>query len=271
MTTAPAIRVGLADDQPLFTAGVALVLGSQPDLEVAWQAVNGADALERNAADPVDVLLMDVQMPVLDGIAATAALTGGRATGGGVCATGGVATGVGATGVAGAAGDGGATASHGGVTTRVVVLTTFDTQEYVVDALGAGASGFLLKDSPPEELLAAVRTVHSGEAVISPRATKRLIDHLRPMFTPEAPDSGPAPGRTRRILADLTPRETEILIAVAKGWSNTEICERLVVSMPTVKTHVSRVLAKTGSRDRVQAVLFAFRAGLVGRDDLLAP
>ena len=217
MTTAPAIRVGLADDQPLFTAGVALVVGSQPDLQVAWQAVNGADALERNAADPVDVLLMDVQMPVLDGIAATAALTGGRGGAGhdDGDATGSSVTGGSVTGGAGAPGGAGGRrgntsdgsgASEGGVTTRVVVLTTCDTQEYVVDALGAGASGFLLKDSPPEELLAAVRTVHSGEAVISPRATKRLIDHMRPMFTPEAHDSAPAPGRTRRILADLTPR-----------------------------------------------------------------
>ena len=227
------IRVGLADDQQLFTTGVALVIGSQPDLQVAWQAVNGAEALERNATAPADVILMDVQMPVLDGIAATARLAGSPS--------------------------------------RVVMLTTFDTQEYVLDALGAGASGFLLKDTPPEELLAAVRTVHSGEAVISPRATKRLIDHMRPMLVPETAAPGPLPGRTRRILEQLTPRETEILIAIARGWSNAEISERMHVSMPTVKTHVSHVLAKTGSRDRVQAVLFAFRAGLVSRDDLLTP
>ena len=226
------IRVGLADDQQLFTAGVAMVIGAQSDMEVAWQAGDGRQALDQHAADPADVILMDVQMPVLDGIEATTHLAGSPV--------------------------------------RVVMLTTFDTQEYVLEALGAGASGFLLKDTPPEELLAAVRTVHSGESVISPRATRRLIDHMRPMFAPEA-GPGPLPGRVRRILDELTPRETEILVAIAKGWSNTEIAERMFVSIPTVKTHVSHVLAKTGSRDRVQAVLFAFRAGLVSRDDLLAP
>lgn len=145
--------------------------------------------------------------------------------------------------------------------TRVIILTTFDTQEYVVDGLGAGASGFLLKDTPPEDLLAAIRTVHSGEAVISPRSTKRLLEQVRPVLG-GAPDQPAALDRdTRRIIEGLTPRELEILIAIARGWTNTEICERLFVSMPTVKTHVSHVLAKTASRDRVQAVLFAFRTG----------
>lgn len=227
------ITVGLADDQQLFTSGVAMVVGSQPDMTVAWQAVNGRDALDRNGQQPADVILMDVQMPVLDGISATCELT--------------------ATGSA----------------TRVIILTTFDTQEYVVDGLGAGASGFLLKDTPPEDLLAAIRTVHSGEAVISPRSTKRLLEQVRPVLG-GAPDQPVALDRdTRRIIADLTPRELEILEAIARGWTNTEICERLFVSMPTVKTHVSHVLAKTGSRDRVQAVLFAFRSGIVSREDLL--
>ena len=140
------IRVGLADDQQLFTSGVAMVVGSQPDMEVAWQAVNGRDALDRNVADPVDVILMDVQMPVLDGITATRELTAS------------------------------------GSATRVVILTTFDTQQYVVEGLGAGASGFLLKDTPPEDLLAAIRTVHSGEAVISPRSTKQLLEQVRPVL-----------------------------------------------------------------------------------------
>lgn len=227
------IRVGLADDQQLFTSGVAMVVGSQPDMEVAWQAVNGRDALDRNVADPVDVILMDVQMPVLDGITATRELTAS------------------------------------GSATRVVILTTFDTQQYVVEGLGAGASGFLLKDTPPEDLLAAIRTVHSGEAVISPRSTKQLLEQVRPVLGGPQQAQAALTRDMQRVLAELTPREQEILVAMAKGWSNTEICERMFVSMPTVKTHVSHVLAKTGSRDRVQAVLFAFRTGLVSRDDLL--
>lgn len=227
------IRIGLADDQPLFTQGVAMVLGSQPDLTVCWQASDGAQALELAAATPVDVILMDVQMPHTDGITATAALTerGDRA--------------------------------------RVIILTTFDTQDHVIDGLAAGASGFLLKDTPPEDLLAAIRTVHEGEAVISPRSTKRLLERVRPALgSPHAPGRGTHAART---IDDLTPRETEILIAIARGWTNTEICERLFISMPTVKTHVSHVLDKTGSRDRVQAVLFAFRTGLISPADLLDP
>ncbi|MDO5498267.1 MAG: response regulator transcription factor [Propionibacteriaceae bacterium] len=227
------ITLGLADDQQLFTSGVAMVIGSQPDLTVAWQASNGREALIHNSAVPADVILMDVQMPVLDGISATRELAAARAA------------------------------------SRVIILTTFDTQEYVVEGLGAGAAGFLLKDTPPENLLTAIRTVHSGEAVISPRSTRRLLEQVRPALA-GAPDSPAVLSKeTRRIVESLTPRELEILIAVAKGWSNTEICERLFVSMPTVKTHVSHVLAKTGSRDRVQAVLFAFRSGLVAREDLL--
>lgn len=234
------IRVGLCDDQPLFSCGVAMVVGSQADLSVAWQAGNGAEGVDRNQADPVDVLLMDVQMPVLDGIAATR------------------------------------TVVDSGVPTRVVLLTTFDTDEYVVGGLAAGASGFLLKDTPPEELLAAIRTVHAGDSVISARSTRRLLHQVRPLLDGDGDGSGSrVAGRPavspddRRALEGLTQRETEILVAVAKGWTNTEICERLFVSMPTVKTHVGRVLTKTGARDRVQAVLFAFRTGLVHLDDLL--
>lgn len=227
------IRVGLADDQQLFTLGIAMVVNSQADLQVIWQASNGREALEANRDNPADVILMDVQMPQLDGISATRELVSS------------------------------ATSS------RVIMLTTFDAQEYVVDGLGAGASGFLLKDTPPEELLTAIRTVHSGEAVISPRATKRLLEQVRPVLGASAEGQATLSSRTKRIMAELTPRETDVLIAMAKGWSNTEICERLFVSMPTVKTHVTHVLAKTGSRDRVQAVLFAFRSGLVTRQDLL--
>ncbi len=227
------IRVGLADDQVLFTAGMAMVIDSQPDLAVAWEAGDGAQALARQGSDPVDVLLMDVQMPGTDGLSATRSL---------------VSSGAGC---------------------RIVILTTFDTDEYVVEGVEAGAAGFLLKNTPPEELLEAVRTVHRGDSVISASSTRRLLGHVRPLLG--GPSSRPAPiGRdTRRAVASLTPREQEVLVAVALGYTNTEICERLVLSMPTVKTHVGHVLAKTGSRDRVQAVLFAFRAGLVGREDLL--
>jgi DNA-binding NarL/FixJ family response regulator len=227
------IRVGLADDQVLFTAGMAMVIDSQPDLTVAWEAGDGAQALARQHSDPVDVLLMDVQMPGTDGLSATRSLVSSRAD----C--------------------------------RVVILTTFDTDEYVVEGVEAGAAGFLLKNTPPEELLEAVRTVHRGDSVISASSTRRLLGHVRPLLG--GPSSRPAPidGDTRRAVASLTPREQEVLVAVALGYTNTEICERLVLSMPTVKTHVGHVLAKTGSRDRVQAVLFAFRAGLVGREDLL--
>ncbi len=227
------IRVGLADDQVLFTAGMAMVIDSQPDLTVAWEAADGARALARQHSDPVDVLLMDVQMPGTDGLSATRSL---------------VSSGAGC---------------------RVVILTTFDTDEYVVEGVEAGAAGFLLKNTPPEELLEAVRTVYRGDSVISASSTRRLLGHVRPLLG--GPSSRPVPldGGTRRAAASLTPREQEVLVAVALGYTNTEICERLVLSMPTVKTHVGHVLAKTGSRDRVQAVLFAFRAGLVGREDLL--
>ncbi|MBB6118976.1 response regulator [Nocardiopsis algeriensis] len=226
------IRVGLADDQRLFTAGLAMVVDSQPDMSVAWQAGDGAEAVRLQRSDPVDVLLMDVQMPGTDGLSATRTL---------------VSSGAGC---------------------RIVVLTTFDTDEYVVEGVEAGAAGFLLKNTPPEELLAAVRTVHSGDSVVSARSTRRLLQHVRPLLGGSSP-SAPLDRDTRRAAESLTPREQEVLTAVALGYTNTEICERLVLSMPTVKTHIGHILAKTGSRDRVQAVLFAFRAGLVDREDLL--
>lgn len=227
------IRVGLADDQVLFTAGMAMVIDSQPDLTVAWEAGDGAQALARQRSDPADVLLMDVQMPGTDGLSATRSL---------------VSSGAGC---------------------RIVILTTFDTDEYVVEGVEAGAAGFLLKNTPPEELLEAVRTVHRGDSVISASSTRRLLGHVRPLLGGPPSRSAPPDRDTRRAVASLTPREQEVLVAVALGYTNTEICERLVLSMPTVKTHVGHVLAKTGSRDRVQAVLFAFRAGLVDRGDLL--
>ena len=227
------IRIGLVDDQRLFTAGLAMVIDSQPDMTVAWQAGDGSEAVERQRVDPVDLLLMDIQMPGTDGLSATRALVGS------------------------------------GERCRIVVLTTFDTDDYVVEAIEAGAAGFLLKNTPPEELLAALRTVHGGDAVVSASSTRRLLRHVRPLLGGRSGPSAPPDRDTRRALESLTPREREILTAVALGRTNTEICELLVLSMPTVKTHVGNVLAKTGSRDRVQAVLFAFRAGSVDRQDLL--
>lgn len=235
--TASPIRVGLVDDQPMFTAGVAMVIRSQPDMEVAWQAVNGQLAVDSNRAAPVDVILMDIQMPVLDGISATTRIAESDQSG-----------------------------------TKVVVLTTFDTEDYVADAIASGASGFLLKDADPEDVLGAIRTVHGGDAVISARSTRRLLQRVRPILSVDAAPAqqeAQLPPAMRESLEAMTPRELEILTAMAKGWSNTEIGQRLFVSMPTVKTHVSHVLAKTHSRDRVQAVLFAFQCGLVGREDLL--
>lgn len=227
------IRVGLADDQRLFTAGMAMVIDSQPDMTVAWEAADGAEAVARQRTDPVDLLLMDVQMPGTDGLTATRTLV------------------------------------SEGERCSVVVLTTFDTDEYVIEGIEAGAAGFLLKNTPPEELLAALRTVHRGDSVISARSTRRLLRHVRPLLGGRSGPETPPARETLRALESLTPREREILTAMARGYTNTEICELLVLSMPTVKTHVGHVLAKTGSRDRVQAVLFAFRAGLIDRADLL--
>ena len=227
------IRIGLADDQRLFTAGMAMVIDSQTDMAVAWQAGDGAEAVELQSADPVDLVLMDVQMPGTDGLSATRTLV------------------------------------DAGARCRIVVLTTFDTDEYVIEGIEAGATGFLLKNTPPEELLEALRAVHRGDSVVSASSTRRLLQHVRPLLGGGSEPSAPPARETRRALESLTPREREVLTAVARGYTNTEVCELLVLSMPTVKTHVGNVLAKTGSRDRVQAVLFAFRSGLVDRRDLL--
>ncbi|WP_445263366.1 response regulator [Pseudokineococcus sp. 5B2Z-1] len=226
-----------------------MVIDSQPDLAVVGQAGDGAAALALLAEVEADVVLMDVRMPRMDGIEATRRLTSGDGA------------------------------------PRVVVLTTFDLDEYVVSAIGAGASGFLLKDAEPEELLAAVRTVHAGDAVIAARATRALLQHVGPLLADEhdgaapaapggagaAPGGGPAPARAAdaAALEALTPREREVLELMARGASNTDLMARLFVSEATVKTHVGRVLAKTGSRDRVQAVVLAYRCGLVRPEDLL--
>lgn len=224
------MKVGLVDDQVLFLHGIAQIISSQPDMDVIWQANDGEDALTQCAATPADVVLMDVQMPVRDGISATAEIVSTLPE------------------------------------TKVIILTTFDDEDYVVAGLRAGASGFVLKDAEPEELLSALRTVYRGDAVISPRATKRLVHSMRDDST----DALSISGADRRVLESLTAREQEILEAIGMGWSNTEICERMFISMPTVKTHVGRVLAKTSSRDRVHAALFAYRTGVVSRADLLS-
>jgi DNA-binding NarL/FixJ family response regulator len=226
------IRVVLADDQSLLRKGFRMILEAEDGLEIVGEAPDGADALRLVELYRPDVVLMDVRMPVLDGIEATRAIT------------------------ASPAGDG----------TRVLILTTFDLDEYAFSALRAGASGFLLKDVPPAELVAAIRTVARGDAVVSPRITRRLLEeyaHTLPdLAAGTAGDAGDA-GEENTALASLTEREHEVLLAVADGLSNAEIAERLYVSEATVKSHVGRLLAKLGLRDRVQAVVFAFQSGLV--------
>ncbi|KGH44872.1 LuxR family transcriptional regulator [Modestobacter caceresii] len=226
------IRVVLVDDQQLVRAGFRMVIDSQPDLTVVGEAGDGAAAVELLRRTPADVVLMDVRMPGTDGIAATELVTALPEP------------------------------------PRVVVLTTFDLDEYVVAAIGAGASGFLLKDAPPEEMLAAVRTVHAGDSVIAASSTRRLLQHVAPIL--RGAGNGGGTGQVDpSALAELTPREREVLVQMAYGASNTEIAGQLFVSEATVKTHVGRVLFKTGSRDRVQAVVLAYRTGLVAPADLL--
>jgi len=241
------IRLGLADDEPLFTMGLAMLLGAQPDMEVVWRAVDGNDALMRNDADPVDVLLLDVQMPGLDGLAATRELMAR------------------------------------GITGRVVILTTFDTDGYVMGAIEAGAAGFLLKNTPPQDLITAIRTVHDGDSVISPGPTRRLLTAVRTGQVSGTLGNDAGAGRhasedsveavraaeASQQVAALTQREREILALIALGLTNQEICDREWLSMPTVKTHVSHLLSKTGCRARVQLVLLALRGGVVDLDDVL--
>ena len=216
------IRVLLVDDQSLLRMGFRLILEAQPDIEVAGEAADGSTGITMAAALQPDVVLMDVRMPGLDGIAATAAIT--------------------------AAGAG----------SRVLILTTFDLDQYVFAGLKAGASGFLLKDAPPDELLSAVRTVAAGEAVLAPSATRRLIDQFAPLL--------PDPGRQQEqdaVLSQLTDRERDVFAALAAGRSNREIAAALHLSEGTVKIHVGRILAKLGLRDRVQAVVLAYESGLI--------
>jgi DNA-binding NarL/FixJ family response regulator len=214
------IRVLLADDQQLLRIGFRMILQAQPDLEVVGEAVDGADAVRQTGRLRPDVVLMDVRMPGTDGIAATAEIT----------------------------------ASH---QSRVLVLTTFDLDEYAFAALRAGASGFLLKDVPPDVLAGAIRSVAAGDAVISPRVTRQLLDR----FSAHLPPAGSA--ADHGALAGLTDREREIFGEVARGHTNGEIAGRLHLSEATVKTHLTRVLAKLGLRDRVQIVIFAYERRLV--------
>lgn len=233
------IRVGLVDDQQLVRAGFAMVIGSQDDLEVTWEALDGQDAVQKASEESVDVILMDIRMPGMDGIMATTKII------------------------------------ESSPSSRIIVLTTFDNDDYVVDSIAAGASGFLLKDADPEDLLEAIRVVAAGESVLATASTAHLLKRVRPMLMETSAERQQGAGSEVRrgmpTLPDpLTPREKEILTLVARGHSNTEIAAELFISMPTVKTHVGHILTKTNSRDRVQAVIFAFRSGLVGGDDLLA-
>ena len=244
-TTAQQIRVALVDDQQLVRAGFALVINSQPDMNVVVEASDGAQALRLLDSHHADVVLMDIRMPNMDGIAATAELTGGA-----------VAPVI--TQANGSAGMDDGVAPVGPLATgpKVVILTTFDLDEYVLQAIKAGASGFLLKDTPPENMLEAIRTVHRGDAVIAPSATRRLLSQLASVVPAE--ERAPA-----QILENLTEREREVLELIAKGHTNTEIAGALFVAEATVKTHVGRVLAKLGARDRVQAVVIAYETGVV--------
>lgn len=220
------IRVVLVDDQQLVRAGFRMVIDSQPDMRVVAEAGDGREAVRVLAGTPADVVLMDVRMPQTDGITATAQILAQAAQ------------------------------RHPDRPVRVIVLTTFDLDEYALQAIKAGASGFLLKDAPPEDMLTAVRTVHHGDAVIAPSTTRRLLEHFASLL--------PARATTEHAsLSTLTEREREVLVAMAGGRSNAEIAADLVVSEATVKTHVGRVLAKLGVRDRVQAVVLAYESGLV--------
>jgi DNA-binding NarL/FixJ family response regulator len=223
------IRVVLADDQALLRKGFRMILEAEEEFEIVGEAADGADAVRLVELYQPDVVLMDVRMPVLDGIQATRSIT----------------------------------ASPAGASTRVLILTTFDLDEYAFSALRAGASGFLLKDVPPAELASAIRTVARGDAVVSPRVTRRLLEEYAATLPDLSADAGGEGAPENAALASLTDREREVLLAVADGLSNAEIAARLYVSEATVKSHVGRLLAKLGLRDRVQAVVFAFQSGLV--------
>ncbi len=226
------ISVGLIDDEPLFTAGLAMILNAQADMHAVWQAVDGDESLSKQAANPADVLLVDVQMPRMDGITATKKLV------------------------------------ETDRSVRVIILTTYDTDDYIPAAIDAGASGFLLKNTPPERLVEAIRSVYRGEAIISPGPTKKLFRQIRNRL--DSKESEPIlTADDRRSLGALTGRESQVLMLVARGLTNQEICDELWISMPTVKTHIGNLLAKTQARDRVQLVLFALRTHFIDIQDVL--
>ncbi len=210
----------IADDQALVRVGLRKILESEPETTVAGEAADGEDAVALARELRPDVVLMDIRMPVLDGIEATRRIVRAQPA------------------------------------ARVLILTTFGLDGYVYDALHAGASGFMLKDAPPEEIAAAVRIVASGDALLAPAVTRAVIDEFARRQPAAAPALPPA-------LAELTPREREVLDLLARGLSNPEICERLVISEATAKTHVARILQKLGLRDRVQAVIYAYESGLL--------
>jgi len=214
------ITILLADDQPLLRTGFRMVLGAEEDFDIVGEAGDGVEAVDLSRRLLPDVVLMDIRMPRMDGVAATRAIVEAR------------------------------------LPVHVLILTTFDLDEYVVGALRAGAGGFLAKDVPAEDLVAAIRTVAAGEAVVAPRILKRLLDR----FATTLPDPAASPPR---VLDVLTEREREVLVQVARGLSNAEIAKELSVSETTIKTHVGHVLTKLGLRDRVQAVVLAYETGLV--------
>jgi DNA-binding NarL/FixJ family response regulator len=217
------IRVFLVDDQQMVRGGFKMLVESQDDMGVVGEAGDGGEALQKLAVTAADVVLMDVRMPRMDGVAATRELTARSEA------------------------------------PRVIVLTTFDLDEYAFAAIKAGASAFLLKDATPPDLLSAIRSVHSGDAVVAPSTTRRLLEHFAGSLPDEAGPSTAPPA----AVAALTDREREVLELIAKGRSNSEIAATLVVAEATVKTHVGRILAKTGVRDRVQLVVLAYESGLV--------
>ena len=218
------VRVLIADDQALVRAGFRMILDAEDDLEVVGEASDGLEAVEQARRLKPDVVLMDIRMPELDGIEATRRVL----------------------------------AEAGQHPVRVLMLTTFDLNEYVYEALRAGASGFLLKDVPPEQLAAGIRVVAEGEALLAPSVTKRLISDFSAARAAKAAEENPPAG-----LDELTTREMEVFKLIARGMSNSEIASELVVSETTVKTHVARILMKLGLRDRVQAVVLAYESGLV--------